>query len=388
MRETLNAFRASGCSNHSLWNTWEHACCSDSIGRENGRKGRVLMAVDSLIAPPAYSMEGLLRSLEDIHHDGYESRIAQTMSEHGLDAQHMPAWKYSRAIALPDNRLVRALTATTSGAAGADATVGALAEVAQAARPATVLEALGVPRREIGGAAALEFPIVDPFTIGGWQGENVAGPKLNPTIKSAMASPRMAIAHVEFSRNLRLQANRGEAEQDILQMLRDAAGATVERGFLQGTGSQNQPAGLMTVQGRGSRTFAGATPTRTELVNMVTDFTAQEGRIDRAAWLMTSAMAVALMNTEAPATSGRYLLEVDANGTPRVLGIRVGVSNHALAGRIMLFQPENCRIVFWGPAFALADKYSLDTSGGTRLVVYNTCDVVATLPLQIIIGGQ
>jgi HK97 family phage major capsid protein len=345
------------------------------------------MAIEQLTPPVGYTVEGLLRSLEDANHRGYESQISRTMSERGLDSQHAPAWQYSQSIALPDARLLRALTSTTASAGG-DLTTSTLAEVAEAARPALVLDALGVPRREVGGANALDFPIEQSFTLGGWQAENAAGPKLNPTIKTVTANPKQAIAYIEFTRNLRLQANRGEAEKDLLGMLSRSASATLERGFLQGTGSQNQPAGLFTIQGKGAETFAGATPTRTELLAMVSDYVAAEGRLDRAAWICNGAMALGLMAAEAGTASGRYLLEPDAQGNPRILGRPVGITNHAPAGKLMLFDPQSCRMVFWGPAFALMDRYSLDTSGGTRLVLYNVCDVVALHPLQIIIGGQ
>jgi hypothetical protein len=344
------------------------------------------VAIDALIEPPAYSAEGLLRSLEDPLFEGYETRISRSMEEHGLDREAMPLWQRGRVLALPDSRLVRALT-STGATSEAELTAASLAEVAQAVRPATVLEQLGVPRREIGGAATVEFPIVDAFTAGGWQGELVAGAEVAPTFKSASASPKEARAFIQYSRRIRLLAAGGDGEKDILTMLSEAAEATLEAGFLKGAGNQNQPAGLF-VQAKGARTFAGATPTRAELVNMVTDFTAEQGRLDRAAWVMTSAMAVALMNTEAPATSGRFLLEVDANGIPRVLGLRVGISNHSLAGKILLFDPQHVRLIFWGPAYAMADKYgALGLSGGTKLILSNICDVVALQPAQMIVGG-
>jgi HK97 family phage major capsid protein len=343
------------------------------------------MAIESLIPPKSYTIDGLIRSLEKPEHRGFEAQIAGTMREQGLDAEFEPAWKLSQALALPDRRLVRALGATGDATTGADLTFASLAEVAEAARPALVLDALGVPRREVAGAATLDFPVEQPFAIGGWQGENATGASLTPTIESVTAAPRQSISYVEFSRRLRLQAIR--VEDDILGMLRRATLATLERGFLQGTGTENQPAGLFTVQAKGAEPFAGSAPTRTELLAMLADYVAAEGRVDRAAWICDGAMALGLMAAEAGTASGRYLLEPDAAGNPRILGRPVGITNHAPAGKLMLFDPQSCRTVFWGPAFALLDKYSLDTSGGSRMLIYNLCDVVALRPEQIIIGG-
>ena len=345
------------------------------------------MAIENLIPPPAYSISGLLRALDDPLVESYETQIAATMQHHGIDSFFNPGHKYSRAIALPNDKLIRALGATESGQSGANLTVGGLAEVARAARPNLVLDALGVPRREVGGMAGLHFPITQAFNVGSWHGEFAEGSELNPTIKSVVANPKEARAWVQYTRELYLQAGKDQLDQDILGMLSDAARATIEHGFLQGTGSVAQPHGLISRQAKGSQVFANPTPTRLELLSMLGKYAEAGGRLDRAAWIISNDMAVDLMSTSTGSMESRYLL--DPGYGEGILGRPVGITDHAPDGTILLFDPTTCRTVYWGAPFALLDRFSdgLDIRGEARMLLYNYCDVVALHPDQLIVGA-
>jgi len=100
-------------------------------------------------------------------------------------------------------------------------------------------------------------------------------------------------------------------------------------------------------------------------------------------------MLAALLEVEMVADTGRYVATLNTPGQNRLIGIRALTTDHMPAGKIMILDPETCRQVFWGPAYALMDRYSdgMDIKGTSRLVVQNLCDIVALRPEQIIVGS-
>ena len=88
-----------------------------------------------------------------------------------------------------------------------------------------------------------------------------------------------------MTRKVRVQVD-GGIESAVLREVEQAVRAVLESGFLTGTGSTNQPLGLINTPGSGSQSFAGAVPTFAELVGMVETFADSDGELSNAHWIL------------------------------------------------------------------------------------------------------
>lgn len=348
----------------------------------------------SITETPQYRLAGLLRALEDPtgNRQSFEARLGATLETHeGLAPEDggAPQWMYSRAIAMPSKALCRALNSGTAATAG-DLAVAGIERVAEAIRPVDALMAAGVPRFEVTARAAVSFPSwVAESVAGSWQLEGANGYNPALTVRSVDATPHQAIAWLEISRRLRVQVP--DVEGAILAELTRSTRSVLESGFLDGSGCEGKPHGLLRVPGRQTQAWAGASPTYSELVAMLEKYAAQHGNLSRARWIMGSALAADLLTTEKASATGQFVLEHNNNGTSgySLLGIPVIVSDYMPAGKALLFDPTSCREVFWGPAYSLLDRFSdnRDLNGGSLLVVHQMCDIVSLAPAQIVVGG-
>ena len=212
--------------------------------------------------PGRFSLMGLLAG------DQYESGLSKIAADKYGQPQ-------ARGLAVPHSRMVRDLGVSSSAAGGALASATSLQAVADAVRPATVLERLGAQRVEVNGVADVSFPRFNGGT-GGWLAEGEASVSDSVTIASVSATPHCAAARLGLSRKVRNGA-REDIEAAVLRELQQCVAATLEAGFLAGSGSSNQPFGIINSPGIGTESFAGATPTLSELAAMVETYADADG---------------------------------------------------------------------------------------------------------------
>ena len=322
--------------------------------------------------PGKYSLLGLLAG------DRYE-----------LGLSELSARKYGavqpRGQALPHNGLVRDLgLATATGGGNLAATE--LAAVAAATRPALVLDALGAQRLEVSGVAQLDLPRFDGG-VGGWISEGEPASSLSLSVQSASASARCAAARLGLSRKVR-NGSRPDTEAAILAEIDAAVRSVVEQGFIQGTGSSSQPLGLVNVDGIGSKTFAAATPTWAELIDMLELLGDANGDITRANWLIHPSMAAALLLRLIDGDGGELAVTY-SEGRHRIAGIPLAISSNVPEAKIILAQFDTVQQVFFGAPQIIDDRFSNGKaiSGASEIVVMNFCDVVVRDPGLIVVGA-
>ena len=322
--------------------------------------------------PGKYSLLGLLAG------DKYE-----------LGLSKLAADKYGavqpRGQALPHNGLVRDLgLATATGGGNLAATE--LAAVAAATRPALVLDALGAQRLEVSGAAQLDLPRFDGGA-GGWISEGEPASSLSTTVQSASASAHCAAARLGLSRKVR-NGSRPDTEAAILAEIDRAVQNTIEQGFIQGTGSSNQPVGIVSTAGIGTKTFAAATPTWLELIDMLELLAAANADLSRASWLVHPAMAADLMKVQVDPDGGELALAW-ADGAHRIAGIPLAISSNVPEAKVILAQFDTVQTVYFGAPQIIDDRFSNGKaiSGASEIVVMNFCDVVVRDPGLIVVGA-
>lgn len=345
--------------------------------------------------PSRYSFEGLLRGLENPREESFERDvIGAACAPIGDEKILMVPHRRGEVVNLPTRAMVRALKRDLtigSASAGGDLAFSTAMGVAAAARPRLVLEAAGVEVVEIIGSADVTFPRWSPEAqAGGWVGETVDGSEINLLTDTVTASPRQSFSYVEISRRLRLALPNAEAT--VLAELSRATRQVLERGFLQGSGSESQPLGLFTMVDADTDAqevnFAGAVPTLAELNDMLAAYLSAHGAYDRAVWIAPSALAVALLETEKGSSTGVYLADANYPAGLSILGRPLLVSDNAPAGQMLLFNPDTIRQVFWASPFALLDRFSdgRDKRGDSLLIIYNLCDCVSLYDAQVVVG--
>ena len=282
---------------------------------------------------------------------------------------------------IPNRKLVRDLN-TGSASAGGNLIAESLAAVAEAVRPVSVLEAAGVERIEVDGEnfSLPRFTKADTS----WIAEGDAVPALNTATTSVSVTPRLAYAQLGFSRKLLLQAN--DIENAVTAEVARAVSGLIEHGAINGTGTNAQPLGLLNIDGALSKTFGAATPTSSELVDMLELVSLQDVDLNKLVWVVNPAMAANLRRSEISSGSGELILNYD-NGY-RLHGVPVAMTTNMPSGKVLLMEPSFTKLVYFGSAEVLVDPYRNATTGHTNVQVFNHVDVAVTYPESICVGSS
>ena len=292
----------------------------------------------------------------------------------------------ARGLAVPHLRMARDLGVGTASAGGNIASGQQIQAVAAAVRPALVLEQMGAERIEVNAVGELLFPRWSGGS-GGWLSEGEASVSDAAAIASISATPKCAAARLGMSRRLRNQA-REDLESAVLRELAECVAATLEGGFLTGTGTNEEPLGLIATPGIGTATFAAATPTWVELVDMVELLGDADGDLSAARWLLHPSDVSDLMKAQIDADGGETIMEWQ-DGAHRIAGLPVFSSRHLTEGKHLLLDPSAVATVYFGPAQVVLDEYSngKSLSGAAEICVFNFADLAVLRPAHVVVGA-
>ena len=153
--------------------------------------------------------------------------------------------------------------------------------------------------------------------------------------------------------------------------LTTAVAALIEKGAIQGTGSSNQPLGLLNLPDALSQTFAAATPTSDELASMLEKLGDAKADLSKVVFLMHPSTAADLMKTRVDASSGALVL----NGF-EIHGLPVFVSSNVTEDKLIAMDPSYSRIVYFAAPQVVVDPFRGAISGVTHVQVLNAMDYV------------
>jgi HK97 family phage major capsid protein len=331
------------------------------------------MAIRSPEPPGRFSLLALLAG------DSYEAGLSELAASKYGQPQ-------ARGLAVPHKRMARDLGVGTATAGGNLASGQQIQAVAQAVRPILVLEAMGAERVEVNATGEVLFPRWSGGT-GGWLAEGEASVSDAATIASVSATPHCAAARLGLSRRLRNQA-REDVEAAVLRELGQCVAATLEAGFLSGSGSNEEPLGLINTPGIGSQSFAAAVPTLSELAGMIETFADADGDLGAARWLLHPSDLSDLIKAQVDPDGGETIVQY-IDGSHRICGLPIFSSRHLTEGKHLLLDPSAVATVFFGPAQVVLDEYSngKSVSGAAEIVTFNFCDVVVRDPGLIVVGA-
>jgi hypothetical protein len=310
----------------------------------------------------------------------YGDGISTLIGERCPDVLRVPGSVY-----LPTRGFCRTLGINT--ASGGDLVGGNLQRVADAARPPLLLEQIGAVRLEVSETGPVSLPVWSAGAGSGWVAEDAPAAQLQSTVRSIEASGRMAAARLAVSRRLQLQAD--AVESAVLAELKAAVADTIESGFLNGSGAESQPLGLIRTPGSASVAWGAATPTYGELMNMLAAFAAADGDLDSAALLLHPTTLTGAMEAEISAGSGTTAISW-IDGAYRFAGVRCYPTRNIPSGKALLLDPATIRTVYWGAPQLVVDRVSngKSLSGAADLIVFNLCDIAALHPAQIVVGSS
>lgn len=314
--------------------------------------------------------------------DAFISTVSELLSARNDPGRAMPG-----AVYLPDARFVRDL-GISSAAAGGNLSRPALMQVAAAARPQLLLDRLGAQRVVATQSLDLSLPVWVAGNAAGWVAENSTAPVNTSTIRTVTMTGKVACARLAISRKMFL--GWADVQSAALQELGNAIAATIENGFLTGTGSLNQPLGLLNTPGRSTVTFAASTPTYAELRQMLSAYIVADGDLESAAWILHPQDFATLASALVSATAGSDTIIQFQSGQWRILGIPCYPSRNTTQGSYMLLAPGEIVTAYWGSPQLVADSFSggKSISGATDLVVFNICDVGVTHPARLVVGAS
>ena len=336
-------------------------------------KSPQLMAARQPEPPGRFSLLALLAG------SAYEAGLAQIAADKYGQPQ-------ARGAAVPHLRMVRDLGVGTAAGGGNLASKQQIQAVAAAVRPTLVLEQMGAERVEVNAVGELLFPRWTGGS-GGWLAEGEASVSDAATIASVSATPHCAAARLGMSRRLRNQA-REDVEAAVLRELGQCVAATLEGGLLAGTGSNEEPLGLINTPGIGSQSFAGAVPTLAELVSMVELFGDADGDLGAAKWLLHPSDLADLLKAQIDADGGELIVQY-IDGAHRIAGLPVFSSRHLTEGKTVLLDPSAVATVYFGPAQVVLDEYSngKSLSGAAEICTFNFADLAVLRPAHVVVGA-
>ena len=291
--------------------------------------------------------------------------------QHGIQKQQ------ENAAFIPTRQMVRDLLVGTASSGG-DLVATSVLKVADSVRPVTVLERAGVERIETSGEN-LTIPRFAKADAG-WIAEGADYPALTTTSTSVDASPKLASARLSFSRRLKVLVP--DVEGSVLSEVGRAVAGLIEKGAIQGTGSNSQPLGLLNLPGALSQTFSSATPTSDELASMLEKLGDADADLSKVVFLMHPSTAADLMKARVDASSGALVLS-----DLKIHGLPVFITSNVTEDKVIALDPSYSRIAFFGAPQIVVDPFRGAVSGVTHVQVLNAMDFVCTHQSSVVVGS-
>lgn len=258
-------------------------------------------------------------------------------------------------------------------------------------RNAMVLDQLGVTwLRDLNGNVAV--PSQTGGATGYWLAESGAPTESAQTIGQMTLTPHTMGAFTDFSRRLLLQSSL-DVEAFVRADLAALLGQTLQLGAINGSGSSNEPTGLLNISGIGS--VAGGTnglaPTYANIVDLesaVANANADSGNL---AYLTNTKVRGTLRKTqEFATTNGKavWTSQPGSRGVGDVLGYDAYTTNAvpsnltkgtstSVCSAIIFGNWADLVIGMWGGLDIMLDPYTGATSGTRRVIALQDVDVNA-----------
>jgi HK97 family phage major capsid protein/HK97 family phage prohead protease len=283
--------------------------------------------------------------------------------------------KQSKGILIPADVLNRAFSTTTpAGGPGSNA-------IAQNLLADQFIELLrhktwALKRvMTLGGLVGnVDIPRQNSATQAYWVGEGASPNESEPGIDQIGFSPKTLAAYTDITRRLMLQST-PDAELIVRNDLLKVMALALDKAVLYGAGTANTPKGLKNQTGIHAVALAGAYPTFQEYVDMETEVAAADADVGSLSYVINArARGDAKTTLKFPGAAIAQGGTIWEQGNT-INGYSVDVTNQIDDGDVWFGNWSDFIVAMWSGLDMMVDPYSLSTSGGTRIVVFQDVDM-------------
>jgi HK97 family phage major capsid protein len=184
-----------------------------------------------------------------------------------------------------------------------------------------------------------------------WVAEDGAPTEGQPVFASVSLTPKNLASFVQISRNLLVQSD-PSVEAVIQDDITQAIAVAIDAAALAGSGSSNQPTGILSTTGIGSVSFSSAgAPTFAEIVAIESAIAADNAMGANMAFVTTPALAGTLKTTTKDSGSGRFVSEENA-----IMGYSVNPTSSMSANTILLGDFSQLMIAQFGAIEVITER--------------------------------
>lgn len=220
----------------------------------------------------------------------------------------------------------------------------------------------------------MDYPKITGDSTAYWLGEGDDSTESKPTFGQIRMTPKTVACRCGISRRMMLQT-RGLAEQVIRENIAQQIGIALDAAIINGSGSANQPRGILQTTGIGSVTLNAAnSPTWANIVAMETEVSTDNALGGSLAYLTTPVIAGAMKLTDKGTDTGQFVLGGD-NSDGKLNGYKCAVSNNVPEKHILFGNWADVIVGFWSGMDILVDPYTNSAKGEIIVQVFLDVDV-------------
>lgn len=176
------------------------------------------------------------------------------------------------------------------------------------------------------------IPTIATGTAVGWVAEGAAPTEGQPVFGQISLTPKNLVGYVEMTRNLMLQSSPA-VETVVQQDITNALAVGMDAAALAGSGSSNQPTGILSTSGIGSVSFSSSgAPTFAEIVAIESEITADNAATTGMVYVTTPALNGYLKTATKDSGSGRFISEGGVVNGYSVLNTSSVTANNVILG--------------------------------------------------------
>lgn len=233
--------------------------------------------------------------------------------------------------------------------------------------------------------SGLQGDVAIPRQTGGstayWVAENGTVTESDQTFDQVTMSPKTVGAVTEISRRLLIQSSI-DIEAFVRMDLATNIGIEIDRVAIEGSGTNNQPEGILNTSGIGAYSATSGTDAITWdlVVGLWKEVAQDNAAMGSLGWLASAPVIAKLLTTRMDTGSGRFIMENLQSGllsypVYRSENVPTDLGSSGALGALIFGNMSDLLIGYWSGVDVLRDPYSNSKTGAVRIVTMVDCDV-------------